>query len=669
MKTEKFVINKACDHIRDAYHSKKPIIMLDTEEIELANRIAVSLVNKGIIQMHKKTRYEGTNIEEYIRISGIKSKTLEEYPDFSKSINALEKLYTDGKKIDPTKPMNPMLVLLKADYSETNAGRVIAPDLAASLKNYVDCYLSSNDDFSALRSSCVLVYGDPTLIPGNLKGYTEIITIEYPKFEEIRETVLTLAEEAGYGYDKPFEANEVARELLGFSLMEVEFYTKKMLHLFNEEGKPKLKDSKERNKIILDAKIQKLKQYGGLLKLYYEDEEKTDEVGGMKTYTEWVEKVIKTMSSEDEFLIRVGASHYKGTLLVGVPGTGKSEAAKVFYRKLYKKCKRPMLRLDIDALMGGVVGLSEKNLREALYIAEVMSPCILWIDEIDKGLSGATSSSGDGGTFKRMFGHLLTWLQEKNAPCFVFATANDISKFPPELFRSGRFDALFSVFMPTHEECKKIFEEQMKRAEKRREDGMKELGIYDESKLFDHDPQNGCFTEDAFKYIMELFTEGIDVKEEPERVKFVTGADIEKIVKEALIKTGATGGNISLTEWLKKLKETINDPIIETQGSCQANFNKIASCYVRLLRNNFVPAGPEKPKSAEDPDERLFKKEKYKQVINKKEDGNTTISAYYDEEECSSDKPYDIALFETLKKRINIMASEIETNDYKDQCK
>ena len=106
-----------------------------------------------------------------------------------------------------------------------------------------------------------------------------------------------------------------------------------------------------------------------------------------------------------------------------------------------------------------------------------MTPCILWIDELEKGFSGAASAGGDGGTFKRMFGRLLTWMQENTKPCFIFATANDISQLPPEFFRSGRFDALFSVFMPTNNECKNIFKEHMRRAQNLREKAAKEQGI------------------------------------------------------------------------------------------------------------------------------------------------------------------------------------------------
>jgi SpoVK/Ycf46/Vps4 family AAA+-type ATPase len=142
-------------------------------------------------------------------------------------------------------------------------------------------------------------------------------------------------------------------------------------------------------------------------------------------------------------------------LLVGVPGCGKSLACKT----LASLWKLPLIRLDIGALMGSLVGQSEANLRQALKVAESASPCILWLDEIEKGLSGINCSGfSDGGTTARVFGTLLTWLQEKTAPVYVVATSNDISALPPELMRAGRFDQVFWVDLPNAVERSEIWQ-------------------------------------------------------------------------------------------------------------------------------------------------------------------------------------------------------------------
>ncbi|MBQ4412035.1 MAG: AAA family ATPase, partial [Candidatus Methanomethylophilus sp.] len=117
--------------------------------------------------------------------------------------------------------------------------------------------------------------------------------------------------------------------------------------------------------------------------------------------------------------------------------------------------KQPLLKLDIGKVFSQYVGSSENNIREAINTAEAVAPCVLWIDEIEKGL--ATQGEHDGGTSTRVFSTILTWMQEKTKPVFVVATANDISSLPPELLRKGRFDEIFFVDLPTREERKNIF--------------------------------------------------------------------------------------------------------------------------------------------------------------------------------------------------------------------
>lgn len=115
----------------------------------------------------------------------------------------------------------------------------------------------------------------------------------------------------------------------------------------------------------------------------------------------------------------------------------------------------PLLRLDVGKVFQGLVGSSEDNIRKAIATAEAVAPCVLWIDEIEKGLSGIQSSgSTDGGVTSRIFSTILTWMQEKTSPVFVVATANNINQLPPKLLRKGRFDEIFFVDLPSKEERK-----------------------------------------------------------------------------------------------------------------------------------------------------------------------------------------------------------------------
>jgi SpoVK/Ycf46/Vps4 family AAA+-type ATPase len=135
----------------------------------------------------------------------------------------------------------------------------------------------------------------------------------------------------------------------------------------------------------------------------------------------------------------------RGVLLLGVPGSGKS----LFARAVARWWNRPLLRLDVGSLYNQFVGESERRLREALLQAEAMAPAVLWVDEIEKAFASAASQSTDGGLSQRMFGSLLTWMQERRAPVFLVATANNLDALPPELLRKGRFDEIFFVDLPS----------------------------------------------------------------------------------------------------------------------------------------------------------------------------------------------------------------------------
>jgi len=165
------------------------------------------------------------------------------------------------------------------------------------------------------------------------------------------------------------------------------------------------------------------------------------EIGGLLNLKEWLKR---REASFDEKARAFGLAPPRGVLMLGVQGAGKSLCAKA----IATAWKRPLLRLDPGSLYDRYVGESERRLRGALRMAEMMAPIVLWIDEIEKGFASAASHSTDGGLSKRMFGTLLTWMQEHAEPVFLVATANDIEALPPELLRKGRFDEIFFVDLP-----------------------------------------------------------------------------------------------------------------------------------------------------------------------------------------------------------------------------
>jgi SpoVK/Ycf46/Vps4 family AAA+-type ATPase len=187
----------------------------------------------------------------------------------------------------------------------------------------------------------------------------------------------------------------------------------------------------------------------GLLE-YVESPVSINEVGGLDNLKGWLKQRQDALSEE---AMKFGIDPPRGVLMLGVQGAGKSLAAKA----VATAWQRPLLRMDVGALYDKYIGESERRLRDALAQAERMSPIILWIDEIEKAFASAAAQSSDGGLSKRMFGTLLTWMQEHRAPVFLIATANDIEALPPELLRKVRFDEIFFVDLPEAEARRTIF--------------------------------------------------------------------------------------------------------------------------------------------------------------------------------------------------------------------
>lgn len=196
---------------------------------------------------------------------------------------------------------------------------------------------------------------------------------------------------------------------------------------------------------IIIAEKQQIIRKTQILEYFHTTEDVTS-VGGLDILKDWLQKRTRAW---DERARRFGLPEPKGLLLLGVQGCGKSLTAKT----VANLWRLPLIKLDVGKVFGGIVGQSEENMRKAIRIAESVAPCVLWVDEIEKGLAGTQSSAvSDAGTTARVFGTLVTWMQERTAPVFMVATANDITQLPPELLRKGRFDDIFFVDLPTLEE-------------------------------------------------------------------------------------------------------------------------------------------------------------------------------------------------------------------------
>lgn len=189
--------------------------------------------------------------------------------------------------------------------------------------------------------------------------------------------------------------------------------------------------------LVTHEKKEVIRESGALE--YYDAHETPADVGGLEVLKDWLRLRERAFSHEAR---QYGLPAPKGIALIGIPGTGKSLTAKM----IAALWKLPLLRLDVGALYGSLIGESEERARRALHLAQTVAPCILWIDEIEKALG---TGDLDGGTSLRVLGTILTWMQEKRAPVFLVATANDVERLPPELLRKGRFDEVFFLDLPT----------------------------------------------------------------------------------------------------------------------------------------------------------------------------------------------------------------------------
>ena len=282
------------------------------------------------------------------------------------------------------------------------------------------------------KRSTVIFFSTVLNIPKELEKELIILDMPLPKLSDFEKLFSKLAKEFNISSDIDIS---ILKSLLGLTIEEAENALSKAIV---QNGKL----TEEEIEILISQKEQIIKKSGHLE--YFHPKNNMNSIGGLDNLKKWLETRYKAFSQNAK---KYKLKSPKGIMLLGIPGTGKSLSAKA----VSASWKMPLLRLDFGKVFGGLVGESESNIREAIKISESLSPCILWIDEIEKGLSGL-GGNGDSGTSSRVFGTFLTWIQEKESEVFVMATANDISMLPPELLRKGRFDEIFFVDLPTKDE-------------------------------------------------------------------------------------------------------------------------------------------------------------------------------------------------------------------------
>lgn len=358
-------------------------------------------------------------------------------------------------------------------------------------------------------------------IPAELEKFITVIEPEYPDEKEIANVISSFAEENETSLPETL-CDEMSLAFKGLTEFEIRCILQLAIATTGELTRDDLK-------FIFLQKTQMIKKSGILEMIPLK--ENVNDIGGLENLKAWLERkkiVFKNIPKAKEY----GVDMPKGMLIAGVPGCGKSLTAKVT-AQLFEV---PLLRLDMGKILGKYVGESEENMRKAIKLAEAISPCVLWIDELEKAFAGIGNKSEGNEVTTRLFGTFLTWMQEKTSPVFVIATANNITALPPELLRKGRFDEIFYVGLPNDEERKKIFEIHIN---KRRKQDFNKINI------------------------SALVT----------KTKNYSGADIEGVVKDGVENSFADGAQSLTTDYILKAIENTRS-LSEIMGESLKDLSK-----------------------------------------------------------------------------------------------
>lgn len=504
-------------------------------------------------------------------------------------------------------------------------------------------------NYEVLQSSVILLYSSNIVVSNMMRMYTEFVTVDYPDAREIYDQIRT--ESQRFRLDTSTQKKEAAEarnkglnescrkystELVGFTQEEIRMTLRQIMSrpLPDAWAHP-LSDEDEVVRLIRERK--KSKMQGGILEL---KDASSAAVGGMTQLTQWLKSQKERLTQSDFLRRERGICPPKGVLLCGIPGCGKSEAAKATARTF----GLPLVQMDVGKLMGKYVGESEQNMRSALAMAEAMAPCVLWIDELEKGFSAA-GSSDDSGPFKRMFATLLGWMQDNKAPVFIFATANDIGGLPKEFFRSGRFDEKFAVFLPTAEECAQIFLSHMRRIQKEVEKNTDKYGR--KISVFQEDPMDAGNCMDAGK--LRQFVDRNFQSNGSARIAI--GSDILQIVNTALALPWVSDRYpLSFDDWCDALESAVK--LCSFYGDGAENLDSIAISYCRLLRKGMKPTT----------DTPLIRGEDYqplslKELMSKEVDNQRLAIPESREAELEG---YDQLVYKLLRERINTVSPFVE---------
>lgn len=445
----------------------------------------------------------------------------------------LEEIY------DPTgKPGMNRFVVLKEIQDMIDAPRIRTLLMLIAQRRLYDSGCKDDEYNIPEYRTTIIIVSSVNRVPESLSPYVSYLELDYPDEEQINNLIDIHLRINNVGDFKDEDRQKLLPSLKGLTAFEID---RTLDMAMSKNGNLTAEDTE----MILRQKKQMVKK-SGLLELI-DTPESMDSIGGMEVLKEYLttkSEIMKNISGAQRYGVKVP----KGVFIVGMPGCGKSLCAKAAAAEF----SAPLLKLDMGSMMGKYVGESESNLRRAIKIAEAAAPCVLWIDEIEKGFSGVGGSNSEVVT--RMFGYFLTWMQDKTSTFYVIATANNANNLPPELKRKGRFDEIFCVNLPNEEERKAIFAVHLKKKKKIAGD---RISIPDEKGI-----------EDIAKA-----TDGFN------------GADIESVVDETVEK--AYRDLLKETDSEKKKVMTITISALKDQSSKTMSISKSCKTQIEDMKKVF----------------------------------------------------------------------------------
>ncbi|MFI3189379.1 AAA family ATPase [Crenothrix sp. D3] len=397
------------------------------------------------------------------------------------------------------------------------------PLVIARLKALANKLLHDSD-----TNATVILVSSQACIPPELEKFITLFDLPLPDEEKIRAVINDFVGKL----EETIDDKSLADLTLAFRGLSEHEITQLLYRGYQQDGEINSDDVA----LVLKEKEQIIKK-SGILDMVATAEQ-LDNVGGLTQLKTWLKQKAHVLHNLNDALA-FGVEAPKGVMIVGMPGCGKSLTAKAT-ASLFKL---PLLRLDVGSLMGKYVGESESNMRRALQLAEAVSPCVLWVDELEKAFVGIGSGGAGSEVATRLFGYFLTWMQDKTGAVFVLATANDISALPPELLRKGRFDEIFYVDFPNCSEREGIFDIHLNKRHKK--------------------------------------TNAVDVKKLAGKTDGFSGADIEAVVKEAIEVAFVANRAALTTEGLIKVIDNTHPLKVVMKDKVQEYADKFANLKIK----------------------------------------------------------------------------------------